>query len=221
MLSPSFLVAAEEEKEKRDTTENIRDGSYLDIGIGLTYQSDPFIFDNENENGLALSVKSRYQKNGFFVELRLGASEQQKSRLSYGYNFLNTEHWSYDFRIATNHRVLEHKLPKSNFVSRRVSQLTSGLRILGDYDNTHLRFIVAESSGAKGLYASGWLSQNYQYNNWNFYSTVGIEYRNEDVVNHFYGISEDGFPRINEIDGLPYYRGKSGFEYTADIPHHF
>jgi len=209
ILNPSFIMAAEEEKEKKEKTENIRDGAYLDIGISQVYQSDPFKFDNGNDNGLQAAVNGRYQKYGFFVELRLGATEQESSRLSYGYNFLNTEHWSYDFRIATNHSVLEHTLPKSNFVSTRDSQLAKGLRILGDYDNTHLRFIIAESSGAKGLYAGGWLSQNYQYNNLNFYGSAGIEYRNEDVINHFYG--------INEVEGLPYYRGESGFEYTGQV----
>ena len=191
--------------------ENIRDGAYLDIGVGQTYKSDPFKYHNPNDrdNGLVLGVNGRYQKKGFFVELRLGASEQGKSRLAYGYNFLNTEHWSYDFQIATNHKDLEHKLPHSNVNSRRVSNVASGLRILGDYGNTHLRFIAAKASGAGGLYAAGWLSQNYQYNNWNFYSTAGIEYRNEDVVNHFYA--------INEVEGLPYYRGKAGLEYTGQV----
>jgi outer membrane protein len=211
ILNPSFIMAAEEEKEKKEKTENIRDGAYLDIGISQVYQSDPFKFDNDNENdnGLQAAVNGRYQKYGFFVELRLGASEQEKSRLALGYNFLNTEHWSYDFRIATNHRTLEHTLPQSSIVSTRKSFLARGLRILGDYDNTQLRFIIAESSGTKGLYAGGWLSQNYQYNNLNLYSAVGIEYRNEDVINHFYG--------INEVEGLAYYRGESGFEYTGQV----
>lgn len=215
ILSPSVLMAAEE--VKKENTENIRDGSYLDVGIGLTYQSDPFIFDDENDSGLDIFINARYQKYGLFIEFPHGTSKQQNTVLSFGYNFLNTEHWSYDLRLAMNHRDLDYKLPKSNIVTRRVSHSKLGLRILGDYDNTHLKFIIAGSSGAKGLYASSWLSQNYQYNNWNFYTTVGVEYRSKDVVNYFYGISEDEFLGSNEIDALPSYLGKSGFEYTGQV----
>ena len=208
MLAPSSLMAADATEQSKDN-KNIRDGAYFDIGVSQRYQSNPFKFDNEIDNGLALDVNGRYQKYGFFAELRLGASEQENSRFSYGYNFLNTEHWSYDFRVATNHRVLEHTLPDSDTVSTRRSLLAPGLRILADYNNTLLRFIVAKSSGGEGLYTGGWISQSYQYNNWNFYSSFGIEYRNEDVINHFYG--------INETDTLPYYRGESGFEYTGQV----
>jgi outer membrane protein len=214
ILSPSVLMA---EEVKNENTENIRDGSYLDIGIGLAYQSDPFTYDNENDSGLDIFINARYQKYGLFVEFPHGTSKQQNTVLSLGYNFLNTEHWSYDLRLAMNHRDLDYKLPKSQIITRRISHSKLGLRILGDYDNTHVKFIVAGSSGAKGFYASGWLSQNYQYNNWNFYSTVGIEYRNEDVVNYFYGIGEDEFLGNNEINGLPNYHGKSGFEYTGQV----
>jgi len=221
MLCSSFLMAAEDES---NNTENIRDGAYFDIGIGPKYYSDPFIFNvdkdavrNDYSSGVAYFINGRYQKNGFFIEFPQGTSKQSGTILSLGYNFLNTEHWSYDLRLAQNHRDLKHKLPKSNFMIKRVTHAKLGLRILGDYGKTHLKLIAAGSTGAKGLYTSGWLSQNYQYNNWNFYSTVGIEYRNEDVVNYFYGISEDEFPDINEIDGLSYYQGKSGFEYTGQV----
>jgi len=210
-------MAAEE--VKKENTENIRDGSYLDIGIGLGYQSDPFIFDNENDSGVDIFINGRYQKYGLFVEFPHGTSKQQNTVISIGYNFLNTEHWSYDLRLAMNHRDLDYKLTKSDYVSTRVSHSKLGLRILGDFDNTHVKFIFAGASGdpESGVYASAWLSQNYQYNNWNFYSTVGIEYRNEDVVNYFYGVGEDEFPGNNEIEGLPYYQGEAGFEYTGQV----
>lgn len=216
-LSPSLLMAAEE--ANNDNTENIRDGSYFDIGIGLSYQSDPFIFDDENDSGLDIFINGRYQKYGFFVEWPHGTAKQQNTVLSMGYNFLNTDHWSYDLRLAMNHRDLEYKRPQSNFVSTRVSHSKLGLRILGDFDNTHVKFIVAGASGDPegGGYASAWLSQHYQHNNWNFYSTFGVEYRNKDVVNYFYGVGDNEFSHSNEVDDLPSYQGKAGFEYTGQV----
>ena len=191
--------------------DNARDGAYLDFGIGIGIQSAPFIYDDENDSGLDLFVNGRYQKYGFFVEFPHGTSKQQATVLSLGYNFLNTEHWSYDLQLAMNHRDLDHKLPISNRNSQRVSHSKLGLRILGDYHNTHIKLILAGASGDQdgGLYASAWLSQNYSYYNWNFYGSFGIEYRNEDVVNYFYG--------INEVEGLPFYRGEAGFEYTGQL----
>lgn len=204
--SPS--VAAE--KSSDDETENIRDGAYFDIGLGFRYKSDPFLYDEDkNGTGLAIYANGRYQKYGLFIELPRGTSKQQTTIISFGYNFLNTEHWSYDLQIAMNHPQLEHKLPVSQKVSKRISHSKIGLRILGDFDNTHLKLIVSNGSGGDGVYASVWLSQNYQFYNWNLYTSGGIEYRNEDVVNYFYA--------INEVEGLPYYRGKAGFEYTGQI----
>ncbi|ATC95985.1 MipA/OmpV family protein [Pseudoalteromonas tunicata] len=192
-------------------TENIRDGAYLDIGIGLGVESDPFIFDDENDSGFDLYINGRYQKYGFFVEFPHGTSKQQATVLSLGYNFLNTDNWAYDLQLAMNHRDLDHILPESHINSRRVSHSKLGLRILGDFDNTHLKLIVAGASGDPdgGLYTSAWLSQNYNFYNWNVYASFGVEYRNKDVVNYFYG--------INEIEGLAYYRGEAGFEYTGQV----
>lgn len=208
IFNASLSVAAE--KSSHDETGNIRDGAYLDLGLGFRYKSDPFIYDEDNNgSGLALYANGRYQKHGLFIEVPHGTSKQQTTVISFGYNFLNTEHWSYDLQIAMNHSQLEHQLPISKRISKRISHSDLGLRVLGDFENTHLKLIVARASGGDGLYASAWLSQNYQFNNWNLYTSGGVEYRNEDVVNYFYA--------INEVDGLPYYRGKAGFEYTGQI----
>ena len=83
LLSPLVVMANEEEN-----TENIRDGAYLDVGIGLKYQSDPFTYDNENDSGLDVFINGRYQKNGWFVEFPHGTSQQQNTIISIGYNFL-------------------------------------------------------------------------------------------------------------------------------------
>lgn len=205
LVTTSFLA---------NSVDNIRDGAYLDIGIGLDVESDPFIFDDENGTGFAIYVNGRYQKYGFFVELPLGTSKQQSTILSLGYNFLNTQHWSYDLRLAMNHRDLDHILPVSNRISRRVSHSKLGLRILGDFDNTHIKLILAGASGDQdgGLYTSAWVSKDYQYYNWIFYGSFGIEYRNEDVVDYFYGTYA-----ITETEGLPYYQGESGFEYITQV----
>ncbi|MFT5813503.1 MAG: outer membrane protein [Psychroserpens sp.] len=205
-----ICTSASAEYTLNEKTENIRDGAYLDIGLGARYKSDPFIYDEDkNGSGLALYVNGRYQKYGLFVEFPRGTSKQQTTVISIGYNFLNTKNWSYDLQVAMNHPQLEHELPESKLLRERISHSKLGLRILGDFDNTHFKLIAAGSSGGDGLYASAWLSHNYQIYNWNLYISAGIEYRNKDVVNYFYA--------INEVEGLPYYRGESGYEYTGQI----
>jgi len=133
---------------------NPRDGSYFEVGVGQMYNSDPFIYDKGGDSGLALFVNGRYQKNGFFIEFPHGTQKQQGTKLSFGYNFLNTKHWSYDLRMAMNHRGLEHKLPGTERISRRQSHSKLGLRVLGDFGNTQLKFIVAGASGNGDYYAS-------------------------------------------------------------------
>ena len=162
IFNASNLVAAE--ASRSSNTENIRDGAYLDIGLGYRYKSDPFLFDDDsNGSGLALFANGRYQKYGLFIELPRGTSKQQSTIISFGYNFLNTEYWSYDLQIAMNHPQLEHQLPLSQSVSKRISHSKLGIRILGDFNNTHIKLIAADASGGDGLYASAWLSQNYQF----------------------------------------------------------
>lgn len=203
ILLNSFLALANEE--------NIRDGAYLDIGVGLAFESDPFIYDDKNNSGVVVFVNGRYQKYGLFVEFPHGTAKQQNTVISLGYNFFNTDHWSYDLQLAMNHRDLDHILPVSKINSRRVSHSKLGLRILGDFSNTHIKLIIAGASGDPdgGLYTSAWVSQDYKYLNWNFYTSLGVEYRNEDVVNYFYA--------IDEVEGLPFYRGEAGLEYTGQV----
>lgn len=202
----SQVVIADEQQQ---SDKNPRDGSYLELGLGLTYESDPFIYDNEGESGLALFVNGRYQKNGFFIEFPHGTQKQQGTVLSFGYNFLNTQHWSFDLRMAMNHRDLDHKLPATGQISRRVSHSKLGLRVLADYDHTQLKFIAAGASGNGDFYASAWASRSFQYKNWNFYASAGVEYRDQEVVNYFYA--------TNESSELPYYRGEAGLEFTTQF----
>jgi hypothetical protein len=43
-----------------------------------------------------------------------------------------------------NHPQLEHQLPISQDVSTRISHSKLGLRVLGDFNNTHLKLIAAD-----------------------------------------------------------------------------
>lgn len=215
VISSHLLSAEVSEKSEfaLNSNENIRDGAYLDIGVGIGLQSYPFIYDGQEDSGLDLYINARYQKNGFFVEFPHGTSKQQFTILSMGYNFLNTDNWSYDLQLAMNHRDIEHEYKNIDQISNRVSHSKLGFRILGDFGDRNVKFIIAGASGDDdgGLYASAWLNQDYQYSNINYYFGVGIEYRNEDVVNYFFGTSEI------VVVGIPQYRGKSGFEYTGQF----
>lgn len=77
LLIVIICTSASAEDTRNEKTENIRDGAYLDIGLGARYKSDPFIYDEDNNgSGLALYVNGRYQKNGLFLEFLHGTSKQ-------------------------------------------------------------------------------------------------------------------------------------------------
>ena len=199
-------------------TDNERDGSYLDLGLGIIDVNDVFIYDDSTDPGLTLFFNGRYQKYGFFVEAPRGSGDQRTTVLSLGYNFFNTPNWSFDLQLAMNHRDLEHEfnVDGEELISRRISKAEWGVRAQGTIGQSDLQFVVAKASGSGGVYASAWYTRNFQYRNWHLYSSVGGQYRNESAVNYFYGVSETMADRL-AMDAVPAYQGKAGIEFSAQV----
>ncbi len=195
---------------------NSRDGGHLELGAGLVGLSSPFPFDESLDSGVTLFLDARYQKYGFFIELPHGSSMFQSTIISFGYNFLNTENWAFDIQHAMNHRDVEYVYTEQGrqVIDQRDSHSEPGLRVSGYFEDTDMQFVVARASSfyGGGLYASAWSTNHYQYKNWNYYFSLGVQYRNEEVVNYFYGVNS-----YQTNAELPVYRGKSGLEWTAQI----
>jgi outer membrane scaffolding protein for murein synthesis (MipA/OmpV family) len=196
---------------------NRRDGIYLDLGVGLVERSELAGF-NDLPSGVSWFVNGRYQKKGFYLEFPHGSYREQETVLTFGYNFYNSENWSFDLHHSMNHGDLTYEFvdneSSENIEIEREGGSEIGLRIGGVFERSEVQFIVANASGAGGLYAGAWWTAHRQYQNFNFSFSLGAQYRNEKVMQYYYGSGVGG---EEATISLPEYEGKAGIEYTTQI----
>lgn len=219
--TPAFAAddaAPEKKAPENKAAENRRDGGFFVLGAGYHYQNDPFRYDESADTGLTLLANIRYQWRGLYIEMPGGSSKNQTTLITLGYNVLNTERWSFDLHHSMNHRDLDYYYQRNGneVLDQRISRSKPGVRITGSFDQRDVQFVIAKASGgdysSNGLYASAWLTDRYQYFNWNFYLTLGLQYRSDKAVNYFYGVSEAQATNL-----LPQYQGDAGFEVTGQL----
>lgn len=210
-------TAIQTETQFGTESENRRDGGYLDLGVGLVERSKLAGF-NELPSGISWFVNARYQKNGFYLEFPHGSYREQETVLTFGYNFYNSENWSFDLHHSMNHGDLTYEFADNENSKKieieREGGSEIGLRIGGVFERSEVQFIVANASGAGGLYAGAWWTHHRQYQNFNFSFSLGAQYRNEKVMQYYYGSGVGG---EKATISLPEYEGKAGIEYTTQI----
>ena len=163
--------------------------------------------DDDYSGFLFLDLELRAQWQGLFVEFP-GRSQKkidgQFSGASVGYNFYNTQNWSYDVYVVNSSRNSNFRVSssKKTLKIRRASDYRLGLRASGYFDDLFAQFIVTPYSfrdAIGGIEASASVRQNWQYRNWNIYNSIGVRYRSKDIVNHYYGVDEALSTRITEL----------------------
>lgn len=173
----------------------------LSFGGGFAKQSgiNGNLDVNENYNDyLFLNLELRAQWNGFFVEFPGRSQEQidgQFSGNALGYNFYNSQNWSYDIYAAKSSDAIHYKFsnPEEALEFERVSDFRLGIRATGYFDDLYTQFIIAPHSFRSeigGIEASASVRQNWQYRNLNIYNSVGLKYRSADILDHYYGVDE-------------------------------
>ena len=206
---------AREYTQSETYSDNRRDGSYLDVGLGWVERSELNGFDNL-ESGASFFINGRYQKYGVYIEFPHGSYRQQDTVLSFGYNFYNSEHWSFDIHHSMNHADLTYGFIDSKnsrkISNKRIGGSELGLRVSANFEHNDLQFVLARASGAGGIYAGVWWTRHQQYQNFNFSFSVGAQYRNEKVVQYYYGFNDN-----QPITGMSEYRGEAGIEFTSQI----
>jgi len=190
------------------------DGGYLKVGLGYKNEVSPY---EDKVEGLSLFVNGRYQWNGLFVEAFYGANERSEG-LSIGYNFYNTEHWNFDINTVKAHGEIRVNIYDGNENLYQQYDKTEmiGLRATGHFGQTSVQFLVAPYSlnddYDDGLYASMWLGQSWQIKNWELRSSIGVEYRSEEITDYYYGISaEQATTHFGEFDP------EAGLNVTAQV----
>jgi MipA family protein len=209
-------IAESETSQDKQLVVNPRDGGYFSIGAGYFANRKMLLNSDELHSEFSATINARYQQNGFFIEFPGRTTNRQNTILSFGYNFLNTEHWSFDGQIAMNHPdityFLTHQETGKQVEDKRVSHSKLGIRAFGTYEDIEISLIAAGSSGKSGPYLGAWLTRNFQYKNLSFHTTAGAEYRSKGSNQFFYGSNENH----NEY-GIDSFQASSGIEWLGEV----
>ncbi|MCF2857809.1 MipA/OmpV family protein [Pseudoalteromonas sp. SMS1] len=166
-------------------------GGFLSVGASLTY-SGGLLSDIETRTHLVISG-NYYFENGLFIEVP-GNSNKFEPSWVMGYNLYNHGNWEFDVIYSSAHAPLNyHVHPKDGSDKDRTAYI--GIRAsaaLGDYQFQALVAPKADNSEYNdGVYASAWIARSWQYKNWHFYGSVGLQYRNSQMLDYYYGVPED------------------------------
>jgi outer membrane scaffolding protein for murein synthesis (MipA/OmpV family) len=207
---------------KENTEDDSYSGGFLKVGVGYKYDQNPF---ESEQNGFAIFVNGRYQTDiGLFIEAAFGANERQEG-LNIGYNFYNTDSWNFDITTVKAFGETEVKallvdpegiLPNSFVVDKRDASQMLGLRATGTFDKSSVQFLVAPlllgDDYDDGIYASLWAGHSWQIKNWEVYATAGLEYRSENILDHYFEPSE-----ALQNTGLAPYDASAGIDATLQV----
>jgi outer membrane scaffolding protein for murein synthesis (MipA/OmpV family) len=217
LMGHSYAFAEEDYGDKQDHS-----GGFLKIGLGYKFEQNPY---EDEKSGLALFLNGRYQMDmGLFIEASSGINQRQDG-ISIGYNFYNTQDWSFDITTVKafgETKVVGEFLEPGSLeaptivIDKRGSSEMLGLRATGTFGNTNLQFLAAplllNDDYDDGVYASFWLGRSWQIKNWEFYASAGLEYRSKEILAHYFE------PSAALIDaGVPSYNSGSGVDYTFQV----
>ncbi|CAM4075743.1 MipA/OmpV family protein [Pseudoalteromonas byunsanensis] len=169
--------------EKRES------GGYLSAGLSLQYQQGLY-----QEKELAVSAQLRgayYFESGLFVEYP-GQTNKFENQFTAGYNVANIGDWEFDAILSSAHGSLKYHYQGDSFNKSATPYL--GLRATGTLAGFDTMIVYGINSNKMdfrgGRYAAAWLAKSWQLQNWHLYGSLGVQYRNEDLLNYYYGVPE-------------------------------
>lgn len=177
-------------------------------GIYETIHIDQNLTDTETKEtlrGFSLELRAQYQ--GFFLEIPgrgLGDNDGIYTGPGLGYNFFNTNTWSFDAYFSSERGSGEWNFanPEQKYTIPKDSDLRFGLRATGYYDKFLTQFIftpVSTRSEIGGYALSASIRRDWQVRNYNIFTSIGAKYRSSDILNYYYGITEEEALNISEI----------------------
>ncbi len=205
---------------------NDTDGGYFELGVGVYTKNSPSMVNEESwDTNFYTSISGSYQWHGIFIE----AYGESMDPLTFGYNAINYQSWSFDIVIGPRHDyidpleidalgnfigpVQEERL--SGIEERNVDMLFGG-RFTYYFDENVLQ-LQAKTDVAKDSHGGNLISllfgRNWQLRNWNFHGLFGIEYRDKKIANYYVGVSEEE-AQNSKFDQ---YNTGSSFTYTTEV----
>jgi hypothetical protein len=233
-LVNSYAVVAEENNEQ-NTSKGLE--TFFAIGLAAGVRETNFVnsdFERVNKTGnfagYAIEIQLRW--NGLFLETP-GLSQENVDALfsgpAIGYNFYNSKHWAFDIYAVTAFEPAEYQF--RSVILERERNYRLGLRATGYYSDYLAQFIatpVSFEDDIGGFNASFSLRRTWLVKNWNIYASLGVSYQSDEIVNHYWGVSETEAAQIADAlnsentpftqyqaDGGMFTVGEIGFEYPV------
>ncbi|RZQ51707.1 hypothetical protein C1E23_17890 [Pseudoalteromonas phenolica] len=186
----NFANAQTSPSNLTDAFNNKRDaGGYFSPGFVLEHQKG--LYQSEGFDS-KLSVRGAYYfKNGFFLEIP-GGSDKFESNFALGYNLFNVGDWEFDALYSSAHGDLNYNYLEDSFEKNSTPYL--GLRAIGTISGLDAMFLYGvntnKSDFSGGHYAAAWLGKSWNIQNWHLFSSVGLQYRNDEILDYYYGVPE-------------------------------
>lgn len=184
-------------RESANIEQTEHNGGYFELGVGITAQNKIIFKGNEDENKTFLGARINlgYQWNGLFVDLN------DDDGFSFGYNAINTEHWSYDLIGGRLLGIDKDNSDDFEVLRKRESVATFGLRATGYYDDNIFQFEVRQANhdDFDGTQASILAGTSWQYRNLNTHLIAGIHYSSSGINDYYWGVTpEEATPEFAE-----------------------
>lgn len=196
LLLPTVSLANEEENEG-----DFQWFSALSL-VGGYVEGRSFlngVGDDPYEDFLDLNWELHLEYKGFFYEQPGLAQERidgQFSGHAGGYRYYIDDSWNLDFLItaATDELQSTFVSPEDRIVESRRRDRRAGFRLTGVLDNYFVQAMWTPHSlrsniGGNELSLS--VRRDWQIKNLNFYASVGARYRSSEIMQYYYGISDD------------------------------
>jgi len=213
-INSQYLSAQESEEKSASSTQESQNGGFLKLGYGYKVEINPYV---DELNKFSLFVNGRYQWHGLFVEAFYGANERNEG-LSIGYNFYDTENWNFDISTIKAHGEINVDVfdTGKRLVQNFDYTEMIGLRATGSFEQATVQFMLApygiRSDFDDAIYASMWLGRSWQVKNWELHGSIGLEYRSQEILDHYYGISAE-----ESTEHFAPYEADAGIDVTAQV----
>ncbi|MBQ4838121.1 MipA/OmpV family protein [Pseudoalteromonas luteoviolacea] len=164
-------------------------GGFLSLGFGASYGGG--LLSNIATRPLININGNYYFENGLFIEVP-GSDSKFEPDWAMGYNLYNTNEWEFDLIFSSAHsHMTYYGYFEGNYDDRDLTGYI-GLRVTGALGQYQIQSILAPKADNSeydgGAYASLWVARSWQIKNWNYYASIGFQYRNSNMLNYYYGV---------------------------------
>lgn len=178
-------------REAANAEDSRQDGGYFELGIGA-YSTNTRVFkgDDDGKQGINIVINAGYQWKGLFIDAN------EDDGFIFGYNALNTEHWSFDLVAGGLGPTIDEDTGDGfETLNIRKASLTAGIRATGYYDTNIFQFEVRDEVTSEsrhgGYHASILAGKSWQIRNANTHIILGLHHGSEKLNDYYWGVDVD------------------------------